>query len=117
MSPAIITWPALCEIEPELLKLELAMSRAMVPTEMPEFWRQWSHGWKPILESLAGWHARRPELRTEAAYHVAYDHLWRLWKTVAEQQAVGGATEARLTDEDWAEQADILGGIEDGEAL
>jgi len=35
-------------------------------------------GLKQEVTRLVGWEAQRPDLRTEAAYNVAYDHLYQL---------------------------------------
>jgi len=69
------TFDELCEIEPALRDLEYQIRE--VDGSGPHFSANavWSQLCKPVLVGLVGWDARRPELRTQAAYDTAYDHL------------------------------------------
>jgi hypothetical protein len=73
-------WLRIVKLEPQLRHLERAALDAH-PTG-PRDWRDW----EPIrrqVGQLVGWWCKSPcyELTTDAAYHVAYDHLLTCWET------------------------------------
>jgi len=72
------TFDDLCEIEPALRDLESQIRE--VDGSDAHFCANavWSQVCKATLVSLVGWDARRPGLRTQAAYDTAYDHLYNL---------------------------------------
>ena len=94
LPPTVLDWHALAEIEPQLASLELAITCSTPPSHMDGFWRTWE-SWKQVIQSFAGWEAHLPELRTEAAYNAAYDHLWRCYEDAALQNASNGLEEHR----------------------
>lgn len=75
-----LTWEELVELEPQLdgLLFQVELSRPM-PDEAEDFNYEvcWGRFKQPLAE-LVGWHRRHgePDLRTQAAYDVAY---WKLW--------------------------------------
>jgi hypothetical protein len=73
------SWKDLVAIEPLLSTLASIVSRMTPPTVMPDYWQAWSKI-KATMESLAGWEATTPSLRTEAAFNVAHDHLLDLFE-------------------------------------
>jgi hypothetical protein len=73
------TWNELVELEPRLGVL-LREAKDSHPTEVDnegDFERCWAHYKEPIAD-LVGWHRRQgdEELRTTAAYEIAYSTLW-----------------------------------------
>ncbi len=77
---ARLTWSVLVEHEPRLKHLERTVRK--VKDEGGESFcaNEWwyERGLKDQLVLLAGWSARNPRLRSEAAYDLAYDRLYDL---------------------------------------
>lgn len=68
-------WNALCAIEPQL--------HSLVPqADRGGDWNDWE-AIKRGLHHLAGWEARRRQLRTQEAYNTAYDYLFDLFEGAA----------------------------------
>ena len=83
-----LTFSKLCSLEARLLELE---TRAKSIKDDPEARFCANHRWygcagcavcngglKQELVHLVGWEAENPALRSEAAYDVAYEYLYRL---------------------------------------
>jgi hypothetical protein len=95
---ATFTFDGLCQQEPRLNDL-LRDVEAVTDTGGESFCANYHwflpNGFKSRLSRLVGYGAEKPELRTSAAYDVAYDHLYRLLpdcrncRCIAFEQAMG----------------------------
>ena len=65
----------LCEIEPALKLLYEEAKRTVPPPRRTDV--VWERRFKSRLVRLVGWHAAKEELRTSAAYELAYRHIHR----------------------------------------
>lgn len=76
---APITWEDLVRLEPRLADLEAWVRRIAAESRCPcgafEGWGGRRPAPKDLLRELAGWTARRQELRTSAAYDAAMDRM------------------------------------------
>jgi hypothetical protein len=72
------SFDAIVKLEPRLA--ELYAKAAAVDGSPPNFCANavWYGEFKPVLEQLVGWSARRPILRSREAYDVAYDTVYEL---------------------------------------
>jgi hypothetical protein len=70
------TFADLAAIEP--LLAELAAEARRIEADSPDFCanKVWYDRFKPALERLVGYQARRSELRTERAYDIAYQAIY-----------------------------------------
>ncbi|MBC7854690.1 MAG: hypothetical protein IAF94_14755 [Pirellulaceae bacterium] len=75
-------WEQLCEAEPCLRQLELAILRSHPDLTADGYWPGYEK-WKRIAAQFVGWFARRPALRSEAAWNVAHDHLLSVYQSAA----------------------------------
>lgn len=73
------TWARLVDAEPLLERLAAHILIHRLPPGDPLHWRQWA-SIKRELQTLVGWSAANPTLRSEAAYGAAYDLLLTLWE-------------------------------------
>jgi hypothetical protein len=73
-----MTFDSLVKTEP--LLAELYAKAAQVDGSSPNFCANavWYADFKPYLEQLVGWTARKPILRSSEAYDVAYDTVYEL---------------------------------------
>jgi hypothetical protein len=73
-----VTFDDMCQQEPCLLGLEQEIKS--LSDDSPHWCanRAWYDLFESRLNTLVGWHARNPLLRTEAAYNLAFGHLYEL---------------------------------------
>lgn len=77
-----ITWEYIVQLEPKLLELEKQIKAVKDDRTKPSFCANnvWYRQFKPKMVVLVGWSSKSklPELMTDDAYDVAYDHLYAL---------------------------------------
>jgi hypothetical protein len=73
-----LTFRRLARLEPGLLALEQAIKR--LKPDSPRWCanRCWYEVFERWFDGLVGWNAYDPSLRSEAAYNLAFDHLYSL---------------------------------------
>lgn len=88
-------WDALVAAEPRLGELESVVrdvaDNLIKPGGEIGIDQLWHHGgMKARMSALVGWHATRQELRNEAAYLTAYQHLFGLLEDRAAESSSSG---------------------------
>jgi hypothetical protein len=90
LPPSELSWERIVEIEPRLRAAEreimiIAHSDSASPRGKPfcanAIWYGYldpSFSFKARVNRYTGWYAEKPELRSPAAYHLAYEHLYNL---------------------------------------
>jgi hypothetical protein len=90
LSPSELSWERIVEIEPRLRAVEreimiIAHSDSASPRWKPfcanAIWYGYldpSFSFKKRVHRYTGWYAEKPELRSQAAYRLAYEHLYNL---------------------------------------
>jgi hypothetical protein len=90
LPPSELSWERIVEIEPRLRAAEreikaIAHSDSAFPRGEPfcanAIWYGYldpSFSLKARVRRYTGWHAEKPELRSQAAYRLAYEHLYNL---------------------------------------
>jgi hypothetical protein len=80
-----LSWERIVEIEPRLRQAEMELSAMTRKNKKPfcanAIWygyRDPAFSYKERVNRYTGWHAEKPELRSPAAYDIAYDHLYDL---------------------------------------
>jgi hypothetical protein len=89
LPPSALSWERIVEIEPRLRTAELEVLAIAHGERFPRgetfcanaIWYGYldpSFSFKKRVHRYTGWYAEKPELRSPAAYHLAYEHLYNL---------------------------------------